>query len=81
VTSKFILFLLVGAGAVLFFTARSPEVRPSTVDVAATVDKGALNDSRKRYYEKAINDLLQQKRRSPADDRKIQEMRRELNSL
>lgn len=80
-TSKFILLLLVGAGAVLFFTTRPPEVKAPVRDIAASVDKGALNESRKRYYQKAIADLLQQKRRSPADDRKIQEMRRELNSL
>lgn len=79
-TSKFILLLLIGAGAVLFFTTRAPEVKapPSTV---ASVDQDALRQSRKRYYEKAIADLLQQKRRSPADDRKIQEMRQKLNAL
>lgn len=75
------MFLLVGAGAILFFTTRSPEVKLPVKDLSTTVDQDALRKSRKRYYEKAIADLEQQKRRSEADDRKVQEMRDQLNRL
>lgn len=80
--SKLIMALLVGGGLVLFFNTRTPEVVPDAPQVAAAqVDQGALNASRKRYYERAIAEMEKQKRRSPADNQKIIDMRRKLSEL
>lgn len=77
------MLLLVGGGIVLFIQTRTPEVVEDspTIKTAGQVDPNSLRDSRKRYYERAIADMEKQKRRSPADQAKISEMRRKLSEL
>lgn len=78
------MLLLVGGGIVLFINTRTPEVVEDSTKIkpaAGQVDPNSLRDSRKRYYERAIADMEKQKRRSPADQAKITEMRRKLNEM
>lgn len=78
------MLLVVGGGIVLFIHTRTPEVveeAPKAKTAAGQVNPDSLRDSRKRYYERAIADMEKQKRRSPADQAKITEMRRKLSEL
>jgi primosomal protein N'' len=78
------MLLLVGGGIVLFIHTRTPEVveeAPKGKSAVGQVDQNALKESRKRYYERAIADMERQKRRSPADQAKIIEMRQKLSEL
>lgn len=75
--------LLVGGGIVLFIHTRTPEVveEAPKIKPAGQVNPITLRESRKRYYERAIADMEKQKRRSPADDQKVMEMRQKLSEL
>lgn len=80
--SKLLVALLIGAGAILFFTTRTQEVSaPAKSPTAGVVDVDAQKKSRQRFYQKMISDLEKQTRRSPADDKKLAQYRKELNSL